>query len=87
MSLNPQVQYPSSFDEETGLRTILGTSDLGVGRHRVSFVLTHRQGLLRVPTVRVETYHLPDQPAGPPEGPVESGRAKFFDFPLGFLVM
>ena len=83
VSLNPQVHYPSSFDEETGLRSILGTPDLGVGRHRVSFVLTHPQGLLRFPTVRVESYHLPDGPAGPREGPLESGSAQFFEFPLG----
>ena len=83
VSLDARVQYPESFDEETGLRSILGTPDLGVGRHRVSFVLVHERGLLRFPVVRVASYFYPEGSDGAPEGPVESGSARFFDFPLG----
>ena len=82
-SLNPDVQYPESFDEKTGLRSILGTPDLGVGRQRVSFLLVHESGLVRFPAVRAASYRYPEGPDGPRTGPVESKSAQFFDFPLG----
>lgn len=82
-SLNPDVHYPESFDEETGLRSILGTPDLGVGRQRVSFLLAHESGLVRFPAIRAASYRYPEGPDGPRIGPVESNSAQFFNFPLG----
>lgn len=82
-SLNPDVHYPESFDQRTALRAILGATDLAVGRHRLSFVLTHELGLVRFPVVGVATYRRPEGPDGTAEGPVESGRAFFSAFPAG----
>jgi len=83
VSLDPEVEYPESFDEATGLWSILGTPDLGIGRQRVSFVLLHEKGLLRFPTVRTNSYYYPSGTESPREGPLQSGQARYYDFPLG----
>ena len=74
-------------DETTGIRTVLGTPDLGVGRQRVSFVLSDEQGLIRLPVVTVATYYLAEGSAAEadPAGgtPIESATAQFYEFPLG----
>ena len=75
--------YPVYRDDDTGVRAILGTPDLGVGTHRLGFVLTTPEGLVRVPVLSVELYRMPDGPAGEAEGPVEVGEARFFEFPFG----
>ena len=75
--------YPRYEDEATGIRTILGTPDLGVGRHRVGFVLSDDDGLLRLPVARVASYYSPSGAEGAREGPVETGVARFFEFPYG----
>ena len=75
--------YPRYFDEASGIRTTLGTPDLGVGRHRVGFVLSDADGLVRLPIVRVESYFYPSGVNGPREGPQERGLARFFEFPYG----
>ena len=41
--------YPRFEDEEAGLTVVLGTPDLGVGRQRVSFVLSDAGGIVRLP--------------------------------------
>jgi len=83
VSLNPEVQYPESHDAASGLLTALGTPDLGVGTHRVSFVLVGERGLLRYPVVRAESYYYQDGAGGASEGPIESKQARFSLFPLG----
>jgi hypothetical protein len=75
--------YPIYRDDDTGVTAILGTPDLGVGRHRFGFVLTTPQGLVRLPVLTVESYRFPDGPKGEPAGPVEVGEARFFEFPFG----
>ena len=54
-----------------------------MGRHRVGFVLSDAAGLVRLPIVRVASYFYPSGVDGPREGPVESGVARFFEFPYG----
>ncbi len=75
--------YPQYMDEATGIRTVLGTPDLGVGRQRVAFVLSDAEGLVRLPAVEVASYFLPDGEGGARVGPVEQARATFFEFPYG----
>ena len=75
--------YPQYTDEATGIRTVLGTPDLGVGRHRVAFVLSDAGGLVRLPMVRVASYFRPGGDQGEREGPVEEARATFYEFPYG----
>ena len=77
------ADYPHYVDPATGIKTILGTPDLGVGRHRVGFVLSDADGLVRLPVVSVRSFFLPSGVNGPREGPVESGAARFFEFPYG----
>lgn len=77
------VAYPQYKDEATGVRTVLGTPDLGVGRQRVAFVLSDESGLVRLPMVRVASYFRPGGEDGAREGPVEETRATFFEFPYG----
>lgn len=83
VSLNPEVTYPESYDPESGLKFILGTPDLGVGRQRVSFIITHSRGLFRFPVVQVESYYLPEGSPGLREGPVQTTQAQFQEFSLG----
>ena len=80
--------YPQYHDEESGLRVILGTPDLGVGRQRVAFVLSDEQGLIRLPVTSIATYYYPDGydpdgTEGSAEGPIETTQARFFEFPFG----
>jgi len=75
--------YPQYTDEATGIRTVLGTPDLGVGRHRVAFVLSDDNGLVRLPSVRVTLYFRPGGDEGAREGPIEQARATFYEFPYG----
>ena len=64
--------YPHYYDEANGLRVILGTPDLAVGRHRVGFVLSDESGLVRLPVTRVSSFFAQTS-GGEREGPVESG--------------
>jgi hypothetical protein len=75
--------YPVHRDETSGIDAILGTPDLGVGRHRVAFVLTDAEGIVRLPVVQARSYFYPDGPESNPSGSVESGQARFFEFPFG----
>ncbi len=77
------IGYPVYEDEASGIRTILGTPDLGAGRHRVGFVLSDADGLIRLPVITVTSYRYPEGPDGPRVGPVEEGTARFFEFPYG----
>lgn len=74
--------YPVFRDEATGIRTVFGTPDLGVGENRVAFVITTDDGLLAVPEVRAESFYYPDGPTGSREGPLAGGVARFQPFPL-----
>ena len=75
--------YPRYTDEENGIRTVLGTPDLGVGTQRVGFVLSDELGLVRLPVVRVTSYFLPGGEAGERVGPAQEMMARFFEFPYG----
>ncbi|MCZ6890954.1 MAG: hypothetical protein O7F09_00360, partial [Chloroflexi bacterium] len=44
--LEPLIEGPISPD---GLQAVLGTGDLGVGTHRVGFVLTSPEGFVTTP--------------------------------------
>ncbi len=76
-------QYPQFYDEESGLSVILGTPDLGVGRQRVAIAFANRDGLIKLPVARVQSFYYPNGPDAAPEGPVETVTARYFDFPLG----
>ena len=77
--------YPTYRDPTSGITTILGTPDLAVGTFRVALALSDRDGLVRVPSVTVETYRVPRPgvPSDPSrwEGPVETRTATFTAFP------
>jgi len=70
--------YPRHQDESTGLAVILGTPDLAVGTHRVAFVLSDANGLVRLPIVQVSSF-------GPQarEQPSQEATSRFYEFPLG----
>ena len=70
--------YPEHRDAGSGISVILGTPDLAVGRHRVAFVLSDAEGLVRLPLVRVASYA-----PGAADTPAESASAQFYEFPLG----
>jgi hypothetical protein len=53
--LEPLVEGPVSPD---GLRAVLGTGDLGIGTHRVGFVLTSPQGFVTTPALEVSSRYL-----------------------------
>ena len=80
-------QYPRFVDAESGLTTILGSPDLAVGRHRVAFVLSDAQGIIRLPVTRVISYYVGDGPddgaAGAAAEPFEQTTARFHEFPFG----
>jgi hypothetical protein len=75
--------YPIYRDDETEVTAILGTPDLGVGRHRFGFVLTTPEGLVRLPVLTVESYRLPEGPTGDAVGPIGVEEARFYEFPFG----
>lgn len=70
--------YPRYQDEAAGFSVILGTPDVSVGTHRVAFVLSDAQGLVRLPVVRVSSF-APDED----DEPAEETSARFYEFPLG----
>ena len=74
--------YPTYDDEATGLRIVLGTPDLGVGRSRVSLALFDDVGVVSVPTLATSTRYYPDGPGGEPED-LEDTEVHFFPFPEG----
>ena len=76
-------QYPRFVDRSNGLITVLGTPDLAVGRHRVGFVLSDAEGLIRLPVVRVESLYLGEEGAATPGEPVAEALARFSEFPFG----
>ena len=61
--LEPLIEGPVSPD---GLRAVLGTGDLGVGTHRVGFVLTGPEGFVTTPALEVSSRYL---------GPGSDGKA------------
>ncbi|MEI8360478.1 MAG: hypothetical protein WCH13_18595, partial [Deltaproteobacteria bacterium] len=73
--------YPTYRDPSSGITTILGTPDLGVGTFRVAFALSDRSGLVRAPGVEVQSYRVPR--AGAEDGPVQTTTATFAAFPDG----
>ncbi len=75
--------YPRYVDEEAGLVIRLGTPDLAVGRHRVSFVLSDDQGVVGLPVVQVTTHRFEDGPLGVADAAVEELTARFYPFPDG----
>jgi len=75
--------YPQYQDAITSLHTILGTPDLGVGRQRVTFVLSDAEGRVRIPAVRVRSYFFADGPRGVAGDPVVDTLARFYEFPEG----
>ena len=77
------AMYPHYEDAATGIDVVLGSPDVGVGRHRVAFVLSDAQGLIREPTVRVTSYFRPQGATEARSGPVEQATATFFEFPFG----
>ena len=74
--------YPRYRDLESGLVTVLGTPDLGVGpQQRVSFVLSDSEGLVRLPAIHFEVFHFAEGARGPSGSPVSRGLARFHAFP------
>ena len=61
--LEPLIEGPVSPD---GLQAVLGTGDLGIGAHRVGFVLTDPQGFVTTPALEVSLRYL---------GPGSDGKA------------
>ena len=53
----PLIRGPISED---GLQAIFATPDLGIGEHRVGFVLQSKTGLVRTPAVSVSFYFVDD---------------------------
>ena len=77
------AMYPHFKDAATGIDVVLGSPGVAVGRHRVAFVLSDGQGLIREPTVRVASYFRPQGASEARSGPVEEAIAAFFEFPFG----
>jgi hypothetical protein len=74
--------YPRYRDLQSGLITVLGTPDLGVGRQqRVSFVLSNAEGLVRLPAVQFDVFRFTEGASGPAGASVGRGVAKFHPFP------
>ena len=73
--------YPTYRDPASGITTILGAPDLGVGTFRVAFALSDRSGLVRAPGVEVQSYRVPR--VGSEDGPVQTTTATFAAFPDG----
>ena len=65
------------------LNAVLATPDLGTGPQRFALVLTGPQGLVRFPIVKLSSYRYSNGADGEREGPVETQRAQFLEFPLG----
>ena len=53
--LEPLIEGPVSPD---GLQVVLGTGDLGIGTHRVGFVLTSPVGFVTTPAIEVSSRYL-----------------------------
>jgi hypothetical protein len=70
--------YPRHTDEASGLSVILGTPDLAVGTHRVAFVLSDADGLIRLPVLDVASFR-PDEA----DNAAQDATARYYDFPLG----
>ena len=68
--------YPRFVDDGTGLTVVLGTPDLGVGRQRVSFVLSDAGGIVRLPIATLAARFGAN-------GESRSAIARFHEFPGG----
>ena len=75
--------YPRYVDEAAGLVVRLGTPDLAVGEHRLSFVLSDEQGVVSLPVVQVRTHRFDDGPLGVTGETVEELTARHYPFPDG----
>ncbi len=74
----PLIEGPISAD---GLRAILGTGDLGVGRNRVGFVMTSEEGFVNEPEATVASRYFAD---GSGEGELkETVQTEFHRWPYG----
>jgi hypothetical protein len=74
--------YPRYRDLLTGLVTVLGTPDLGMGRQqRISFVLSDDHDLVRLPALQYEVFRFAEGAGGPSGDAVSRGIAKFYAFP------
>ncbi len=75
----PLIEGPLSAD---GTRAIFATSDLGVGKNRVGFVLTGESGLVRLPAAAVSSYYLASE--GDTTGEMrQTALATFRNWPYG----
>jgi hypothetical protein len=74
----PLVEGPVSPD---GLKAILGTGDLAVGRNRVGFVLTSRDGFVTEPAATVSSRYY--DISGSEGDPGESVEAAYHPWPYG----
>jgi len=74
----PLVEGERSPD---GLQAILGTADLGVGRHRVGFLLNSTEGIVDVPLVSVSSRYLRGE--GSESLVREMAPASFQPWPVG----
>ena len=72
--------YPTYRDPASGITTILGTPDLGVGTFRVALALNDRSGLIRFPAVTLESVR---PKSGASDLPAQVVNAGFFAFPDG----
>lgn len=70
--------YPR-FTGTDGLVALFGTPDLGVGTHRISYVLTDARGLVTAPATQVATYRVTGSTRE--AAPVETREARFTAFP------
>lgn len=76
-------RHPKYFDKNTGLSVIFATPDLAIGIHRVALAFSNENGLIKLPIARIESYYYMNGPNTYPEGPVETVKARYFEFPLG----
>ena len=72
--------YPTFRDEASGITAILGTPDLGVGTLRVAIALNDRSGLIRFPSLALESRR---PGVGASEAPAQQVNADFVAFPDG----
>src|SRR5690606_37063954 len=81
--------YPIYRDEDSGVRVIVGTPDLGVGEQRVSFALfappSEEGGMLVIsqPELTVRAFRYPSGHGGDRVGPIDEVVVRFGELPPG----
>ena len=73
----PLIKGPVSED---GLQAIFATPDISTGKHRIAFALTSQTGLVKAPSVAVQSFYEPDGESL--DDPVQTALALFHPFPL-----